>query len=108
MKNKTMSDNNLPKFISAQDLNWRGVLKGVSKAADPLQPLYEAFTNSLEAIELRKRKEDHFTPRILVDFYYDTDTDGNNSDLSKMVISDNGIGFDDENFKRLLVFKDES
>lgn len=103
-----MSELSVPRFISAQDLHWRGVLKGVSKAADPFQPLYEAFTNSLEAIELRKRKGDHFTPYISVDFFYDTDTQGNNSDLSKMVISDNGIGFDDENFKRLQVFKDES
>ena len=98
----------MPKFISAIDLNWCGVLKGVTKAADPLQPLYEAFTNSLDAIELRKKKGDHFTPRILVDFFYDTDTEGKNSELAKIVISDNGIGFDDENFKRLQIFKDES
>lgn len=103
-----MTGQNLPMFIPAQDLNWRGVLKGVNKAADPLQPLYEAFTNSLEAIELRKRKGDYFSPQILVDFFYNADTEGKNSDLAKMVIVDNGIGFDNENFKRLQVFKDES
>lgn len=104
----TMNENNYPKYISAKDLNWRGVLKGVSKAADSLQPLYEAFTNCLEAIELRKRKGDSFAPRIFVDFYYDADTEGKNSDLSKIVVSDNGIGFDDDNYQRLQIFKDES
>ena len=56
-----MEEHIYPRFISAVDLNWRGVLKGVTKAVDPYQPLYEAFTNSLEAIELRKSKGDHFS-----------------------------------------------
>lgn len=42
-----MSESELPKYMPAVDLNWRGVLKGVTKAADPPQPLYEAFTNSI-------------------------------------------------------------
>ena len=103
-----MSESVLPKYIPAVDLNWLGVLTGVAKATDPLQPLYEAFTNSLEAIELRKRKGDHFTPSIMVDFFFDEDIEGKKNELSKLMITDNGIGFDDENFKRLQVFKDES
>ena len=103
-----MSNSEYPKFISAVDLNWRGVLKGVSKAVDPLQPLYEAFTNSMEAIELRKSRGDKFIPNIMVDFYFNADMEGENADLSKMDITDNGVGFDDENFKRLQIFKDES
>lgn len=103
-----MDENKYPRYICAKDLNWRGVLKGVVKASDPLQPLYEAFTNSIESIELRKRKGDHFSPRILVDFFFNADIVGENTELVNMVISDNGIGFDDENFNRLQVFKDES
>lgn len=103
-----MSESSFPKFMPAKDLNWRGVLKGVAKAADPLQPVYEAFTNSLEAIELRKRRGDHFSPSIMIDFFYEEDIEGKKNELSKLMITDNGIGFDDENFKRLQVFKDES
>ena len=45
-----MDENKYPRFIPAVDLNWRGVLKGITKAADPYQPLYEAFTNSLVTV----------------------------------------------------------
>lgn len=38
-----MDENKYPRFIPAVDLNWRGVLKGVTKATDPYQPLYEAL-----------------------------------------------------------------
>lgn len=103
-----MDENKYPRFIPAVDLNWRGVLKGVTKATDPYQPLYEAFTNSLEAIELRKSKGDHFSPSIFVDLFFNPDMDGKNTELVKLVVTDNGIGFDDVNFKRLQVFKDES
>ena len=103
-----MNEEILPRFIPARDLNWRGVLKGVAKAADSLQPLYEAFTNSLEAIELRKKRGDHFLPSIFVDFFYNKDLEGNNVELAQLVVTDNGIGFDDENFRRLQIFKDES
>lgn len=103
-----MNEEIFPRFIPARDLNWRGVLKGVAKAADSLQPLYEAFTNSLEAIELRKKRGDHFLPSIFVDFFYNKDIEGENVELAQLVVTDNGIGFDDENFRRLQIFKDES
>ena len=54
------------KYLPSKGLNWRGVLKGMKKATNSLQPIYEAFTNSLEAIDLRKKKGDNFT---CVEFY---------------------------------------
>lgn len=102
------SVNKYPIFISSEGLKWRGVLKGISKASDPLQPLYEAFTNSLEAIELRKQVDNDFKPFIFIDFFFNVDTEGKNDGLSKLVISDNGIGFDDANFERFRIFKDDS
>lgn len=59
-----MAKNTYPKYLPSQGLNWRGVLKGVLKGNDSLQPLFEAFTNSLESIELRKRIESSFTPHV--------------------------------------------
>lgn len=103
-----MTENTYPQYIPNQGLNWRGVLKGISKANDSLQPLFEAFTNSLESIELRKKVESNFTPHILIDFFFNANTEGENDGLSKLVVTDNGIGFDDENFRRLQIFKDDS
>lgn len=108
IKISNMAKNSYPKYLPSQGLNWRGVLKGVPKANDPLQPLYEAFTNSLESIELKKRIEPHFTSHIFIDFYFNAKIEGENDNLSKLVITDNGIGFDDENFERLQIFKDDS
>ena len=103
-----MDNTELPRLYPASELKWSGVLKSVPKAADSYQPLYEAFTNGLEAIELRRRKGEHFSPYIFVDFFFNTDFEGEITGLSKIVVTDNGIGFDDENFKRLQIYKDDS
>lgn len=95
-------------YISSEGLNWRGLLKGFPKATNLMQPLFEAFTNSLEAIDLRKKRGDDFSPYIHVDFYFNETIEQENDGLSRLVITDNGIGFDDENFTRLKIFKDDS
>lgn len=95
-------------YIRSEGLNWRGVLKGIKKAANSLQPLYEAFTNSLEAIDLRKKKGDVFSSRVEINFYFNQTIGYENCELSRVVIQDNGIGFDDDNFARLKIFKDDT
>ena len=45
-------------YISSEGLSWRGLLKGFPKATNIMQPLFEAFTNSLEAIDMRKKRGD--------------------------------------------------
>lgn len=103
-----MSELVYPYYYKSQDLNWRGVLKGVKKANDVLQPLYEAITNSLESIELRKNVNNSFSPYVTIDLHYDADLEDNTAGLSKIIIKDNGIGFDEENFTRLKIFKDDT
>ena len=95
-------------FIPSQGLNWRGLLKGFAKATNTIQPLFEAFTNSLEAIDMRKKSGDVFSPYIHVDFYFNQTLEGENDSLTRLVVTDNGIGFDDDNFYRLKVFKDDT
>lgn len=95
-------------YIPSQGLNWRGLLKGFAKATNTIQPLFEAFTNSLEAIDMRKKTGDVFSPYIHVDFYFNQTIEGENDDLTRLVITDNGIGFDDNNFTRLTIFKDDT
>ena len=44
----------------------------------------------------------------MIDFFFNANTEGENSGLAKLVVTDNGIGFDDANFERLKVFKDDT
>lgn len=97
----------MPNYIPNEGLRWSGVLKGTAKAANLLQPLFEAFTNSLEAIDMR-RKSEEFAPYIRLDFYFNSTIDNNNDGLVRLIITDNGIGFDDKNFTRLQIFKDDT
>lgn len=95
-------------YIPSPGLNWRGLLKGFAKATNTIQPLFEAFTNSLEAIDMRRKNGDVFSPYIHVDFYFNQTLEGENDDLTRLIITDNGIGFDDKNFNRLTVYKDDT
>ena len=95
-------------YISSDGLNWRGVLKGFAKSTNLMQPIFEAFTNSLEAIDMRKKKRDVFSPYIKLDLFFNSTIDHQCDGLVKVCITDNGIGFDDDNFKRLKVFKDDT
>lgn len=95
-------------YITSDGLNWRGLLKGFPKATNLMQPLFEAFTNSLEAIDMRKEQGDDFSPYIRLDFYFNQTIENENDGLTRLSITDNGIGFDDDNFARLKVFKDDT
>ena len=95
-------------YITSDGLSWRGLLKGFPKATNLMQPLFEAFTNSLEAIDMRKKQGDEFSPYIHLDFYFNQTIENESDGLTRLSITDNGIGFDDDNFDRLKVFKDDT
>ena len=95
-------------YISSEGLFWRGLLKGFPKATNLMQPLFEAFTNSLEAIDMRKKRGDIFSPYIHLDFYFNRTIENENAGLTRLSITDNGLGFDNENFARLKIFKDDT
>ena len=102
-----MFDDNT-KFVAYNDLRWSGVLKAIPKSPNILQPLFEAFTNSLESIRLRQQNGDKFESYIKIIMDYNSTLDGKGVDLSSLTIIDNGIGFDKENYKRLITFKDDT
>ncbi len=95
-------------YIPSEGLSWRGLLKGFPKATNLMQPLFEAFTNSLEAIDMRKKHSEEFSPYICLDFYFNRNLENQNDGLTRLSVTDNGIGFDDDNFDRLKVFKDDT
>lgn len=89
------------KYVNYTDLKWSGILKSVRKSANKLQPLFEAFTNSLEAISLRQRNDDAFEPYITVMLDFGIDLFDKPIELKSILIEDNGVGFDSENYSRL-------
>lgn len=99
-----MYNNN--EFISAQDLDYRGVLKEVKKSKRSLQPIYEAITNSIESIELYKRENTDFgNGEIEITLYFSKNLLDNEGEFSHLTIIDNGIGFTDQEFKRFNRYK---
>ena len=97
-------------YIKTEGLLWEGVLKSVTKSPNKLQPIFEAVTNSLEALTLLKRRDSEATGKIVIELHYTktlfSDTEEGNADFDKIMIIDNGIGFDDENFDRVFRYKD--
>lgn len=96
------------KFVKYNDLKWSGVLKAIRKSTNILQPLFEAFTNSLESIRLRQQRGDNFDAFIKVFMDFSPDIEGDGCYFHGFTIADNGIGFDNENYKRLITFKDDT
>ena len=98
-------------YVKTNGVYYKGVLKTVKKSKDYLRPLFESFTNSLEAIA-SKNNETHggyITINIhsKSDIFTNTNVDKSQLQFDKIVIEDSGIGFDDENFDRLTTYQDD-
>lgn len=96
-------------YIKTEGLLWEGVLKSVTKSQNKLQPIFEAITNALESITILKRENPDSRAKIAIELHYTktlfSDEDGN-GEFDRIIIRDNGVGFDDENFGRVYIYKD--
>jgi len=93
------------RLIIAKDMFYDGILRDVKKSNDRLRPLFEAFTNSLEAIKA-KRNAGFACGKICVELHLLSGTTDEDYIFEKLVITDDGVGFDRDNFKRLTMYKD--
>lgn len=96
-------------YVIAKDLYYEEVIRNVKCSKDPLQPIYEAFTNSYESIALRKQSLPDADINSTIDIrLYMTPSTSSDAELffSKLEIDDNGIGFDEVNFNRFNCFRD--
>jgi hypothetical protein len=92
-------------YIETQDLNFEGVLNDIKKSRVALQPIYEAFTNAIEAIKIQTPNSKNFRGRIYIRIdAVETTTEA--TEFHSLSITDNGIGFNDKEFKRFNTFKD--
>jgi len=80
------------------------ILREVKKSTNALQPIFEAVTNSFEAIALQK--DSNFNAEITVKLYFSTTLFGERA-FDRIIIEDTGIGFNDAEFNRFLTYKDD-
>ncbi|GGZ32401.1 hypothetical protein GCM10007049_27340 [Echinicola pacifica] len=92
-------------YISGDSVYYEGVIRDVKRSKISLQPVYEAFTNSLEAIRIKESQKVDFKGKIEVKIFSTQNTDQSFT-FSKLQIIDNGVGFNDKEFKRFNTYKD--
>jgi len=98
-------------YIKGQGIYFPTEIKTIPKKADtPLQPIFEAFTNAWESIRtFRARNISSECGSVNIDFlfkknlYWDENKD---VELDKIIITDTGIGFDDNEFERFVNLRD--
>lgn len=93
-------------YIVPESLYWKGVLHNFSKSRTALQPIFEAFTNAIEAIKIKQQSTPEFKGKISVKINATETTVPDSYNFSSFSLTDNGIGFDDEQFKRFNTFRD--
>lgn len=93
------------KFIKGADIYYPAIIKDVRKSSDQLQPIYEAFTNSMESIRLLNKDEELKNNYIIIKLFHRENIQ-HELFIEQIIIEDNGIGFDDSNFDRLTRYKD--
>lgn len=92
-------------YVVTNDLKFAGVLQDIKKSQRALQPIFEAFTNSIEAIKIKKRDYSAYDGKIDIIIKIKS----NFADLPEfesLTIKDNGVGFNDTEFKRFNTYKD--
>jgi hypothetical protein len=85
-----------------------GMLDFIPKSRRALTPIYEAISNSLEAISER-RAAGGWTETGVISVRLDfRGLLAETRSLERIVVTDNGIGFDDTNFARFETFLDRT
>jgi hypothetical protein len=94
-------------YIIANDLSFVGILHDIKKSRNALAPVFEAFTNAIEAIKIKAEQQKDFKGNIVISINATENTD-KTSNFESISITDNGIGFDEKEFKRFNTFKETS
>lgn len=99
-------------LITARGISYKNEIKTIKKKIDePLQPVYEAFMNSWEAI-LDKFTDGHINQgQIKIHIHKKENLFSNETgqvDFDRIVVEDNGLGLDEKSYKRLIDLRDDS
>lgn len=99
-------------FIKGIGIWYPRELNTIPKSVDIyLQPIFEAFTNALESIEIQKNKhETNGKGEIRINVFLTKNLFSKDTtiyDYQKIVIEDTGLGFDDSEFERFINLRDD-
>jgi hypothetical protein len=92
-------------YISTPYLYFPGVLQDVKKSKVALQPIFEAFTNAIEAVKIKGKTGEKFKQEVNIRIDAVTNLAGN-PEFSSLTINDTGIGFTEAEFARFNSYKD--
>ena len=100
---------NIPCYIEAQGINIKNEIKTIKKKGNsPLQPLYESFMNSWEALDDANMQ----TGKIEISLYLDKasllEEEKDEFDFIRLEIKDNGSGLNDESLNRLYELRNDT
>jgi len=91
----------IEEYIKNEGIYLPAVLKEIGKSKNHLQPIFEAFTNSLEAtLEI-------LLSSIKIKIFHTKKLFEEKLEFNKIVIEDNGEGFNSINFDRFLRYLDD-
>lgn len=94
-------------YIIRNGLFWPEIIrKDVPKSGTTLQPIFEAFTNSIEAIRDKQKIDTNHKGEIIIKIFASETTIPESYSFSSLSIIDNGIGFNEEQFERFNTFRD--
>src|SRR5688572_12609992 len=90
----------LPRYIKAFGISYAGTLPKIKKSDNPLQPVFEAMTNALEAIQMspNKGKGEIVIKINLIKSAFSEEE--KYFDFDSIQVQDNGIGFNELEFDR--------
>jgi len=100
------------KFIEGIGIWYKTELNTIKKKEDtPLRPVFEAFTNSWESITIfKERNNSDDKGAISISLFLTKNLFSKDTtvyDFQKIIITDTGIGFDDNEYKRLINLRDD-
>lgn len=99
-------------YVKARGISYRNEIRLIRKKTDiPLQPIYEAFMNSWEAI-MDKFTCEHMNLGVIKIHLHKKSNlftlETKQGDFDKITVEDNGLGLDDQSYKRLEDLRDDS
>ena len=99
-------------YITGYGIRYANEIPTIRKKKDtPLQPVFEAITNSWEAIREKYTDEHIGLGHIKVSIYYMSNAMSEAEsmfDFDKICVFDNGQGLDDKSYSRLINLRDDS
>lgn len=102
----------MPEYIKAHGIIYANELKSIHKSRNPMQPIFEAFTNAWEAIFERFTAEHLQNGKIVITFHYTSgmfnEEEHKSCTLDKIEIYDNGLGINEKSFERIVNLRDNS